>query len=297
MTIVTSGGHGVSSARRLRSMADRTPASAVASMTRSNLLMSWSGCRNGVQCIAAPALDRGPGRDLGEPAGQDRGLRLADVRVGVGLADQDPGCDQPVIDDVERCGTGSHARFGGRRAERAAPQDQDALAGQPARRCALVAAAGDLRPVSMTRIQVTSASASQSRVISPTFASISLPGLAPEVRVTRRRAPGRGLQAPGREVGQPHVVDPPGRRADEQRRSAAGCRSRRRPPAPTGWPAASGSAWTWASPQEPVDVDRVGQLVEDVLDGEPDLIQRRGQVPGLVRVFKPEFVADQEQPG
>ena len=45
MTIVTSGGHGLLPARRWRSMADRTPASAVASMIRSKPLMSRPGCR------------------------------------------------------------------------------------------------------------------------------------------------------------------------------------------------------------------------------------------------------------
>ena len=50
-----------------------------------------------------------------------------------------------------------------------------------------------------------------------------------------------------------------------------------------------------AVPQDPVDEHRVGELGEDVIEGEPRLIQRLGQVPGFLRILEPEFVTDEQR--
>ena len=55
-----------------------------------------------------------------------------------------------------------------------------------------------------------------------------------------------------------------------------------------------GSAWTWLILEDPVDEDRVGQLGQDVVEGESGLTQCGDQVPGPVGVLEPELAADQQ---
>ncbi len=81
-----------------------------------------------VQDIARVHNDRGVRADIEQPSGQRLGFQPADVRILVGLPDKNPRIDTPIVGKNQLSSTGPEDLFGDGCAQRAATQDQDALA-------------------------------------------------------------------------------------------------------------------------------------------------------------------------
>ena len=138
------GGHAPLDRVRRSSSSEATAESAVASMTRSS--SGWRRTIGEHHGLGGPddRSDRLIGADPVQPGGQRQRLRDADVSVGVGLADQDAGRDDVIVDGADLRGAGANTELDYRAAERATAQDQHPPAADPFGRAVHVPPDGDL---------------------------------------------------------------------------------------------------------------------------------------------------------